>query len=304
MQPGFVRAVSLAAAVSCSALSAHAGVIGNFNLALTGSLTSTSEVEGRAFIGGNLQGSASNYGTMLFPRPAFLGTDVLVVGGNITATGVNVEAGNLRLGGIRTGFANFNGGGSQINDPTVAAMVPTVAAELASTSAFLAGLAPNSSVQLPMGQPGPAIFNAAPSGPDNIAVFSISAASLFGNGLVQQIELNANGASSIIVNVTGASVLHNGGNFVGGWTSQFARAHAMWNFVDATSITVDRAFYGAMLAPGAAITNSTVIEGSVFASSMIQNGEVHLPNYQGFIPAPGAAVTLAAGLLAFRRRRA
>lgn len=286
-----------------AAASASADVLHDWNLMVLGNHTSNSEVEGRAFIGGNLGGPASNWAIGLTPPSAWLGVDTLVVGGNITAGNINLNAGNLRLGGSNSANLNFNGGGSLILDPTVSQQVPAFASQLAGHSSALAGLAANSTLALPNGQPGAATFNANPVG--GVAVFNITGSSLFSNGLVQQIDLNVNGAASIVINVTGSSILYNGGNFVGAWNTNFARANVIWNFVDATNIQLDRAFNGALLAPNAHLTNSTNIDGSVFVSSFTQNGEVHLPNYTGVVPAPGAIALLgAAGVLARRRRAA
>ena len=72
------------------------------------------------------------------------------------------------------------------------------------------------------------------------------------------------------------------------------------------SITLDRNFNGAILAPLANLQNSTAIDGSVWVKSFTQSGEVHLPNFTQYttIPAPGAASLMAlGGLLIVRRRR-
>ena len=289
--------VSLALAGSA----ASASVLTQYNLIVAGNLDSNQEVEGRTFVGGNLSGPASNYGTMLTPPAAFLGTDVLQVAGNITAGNINMQAGNLRRAGSRSGNLNLNGGGSEIIDPSLVSLASSITLELNSTSTILGALTPDSSVSFPSGQPGAATFNATP-GADGLAVFNVTAAAVT-SGLIQQYDLNVNGASAIVINVTGASASFNAGNFVGNWTSQFARANVIWNFIDATSISIDRQFFGAVLAPGATLTNSTSIEGSVFVGAFIQRGEVHLPSYTGFVPAPGAIVLAAVALAPVARRR-
>lgn len=295
-----------AAVLGALASSAVAGssLLYEWNLIVLGDVTSTAETGGRAFVGGNLAGPASNWAYQLTPPAAWLGVDTLVVGGNITASNLNLQAGNLRLGGSPLGNINFNGGGHLISDPTVASQIPGMASELQATAASLAALETNSAVQIPQGQPGAAVFNAAPV--NGLAVFSITADSLFSNGLVQQIELNANGAAAIVVNVLGSNVVFNSGNFVGAWQSEFARANVIWNFIDATSIDLQRQFNGAILSPNAHLTNVTNIDGSVFVGSFTQNGEVHLPNYTGYVPAPGAAflVGVAAAITSRRRRAA
>ena len=284
--------------------SASASVLNQYNLMVMGNLTSTSEVEGRTFVGGNLGGPASNYATQLNPQ-AHLLIDTLLVGGNITAGNVNVNAGNVRRSGARFGNMNMNGGGTESVDAAVAGLVAPYSATLSNISSHLASLTTNSTVSLPGQQPSAATFNANPGGPSNLAVFSINASDLFSNGMVQQINLNANGASSIVINVYGGNVVYNTGNFVGAWHDQSVRATTIWNFVDATSIDLQRQINGAILAPNASLTNNTAIEGSVFiGGSFTQNGEVHLPGYEGYVPTPGTlALLVGAGLCACRRRR-
>ncbi len=272
-----------------------------WNLVVNGDLFSNSEVEGSAFIGGNLNGPASNYATML-NAGQYAGLDTLVVGGNMNAGNVNLQAGNARVGGAVNGNINFNGGGSLILDPTVSAIASSLAAEMTSTSAYLLGLAANSTVQIPGGQPAAAVFNANPDA-NGLAIFNIDGA-LFSNPFVQQIDLNANGATSIIVNVSGTNVNYNTGNFVGAWNTDGVRATTVWNFHEATSIDMDRAFNGAILAPMAHLTNSTILSGAVWVDSFDQKGEVHLPFFTGVIPTPGTLVAmLVAGFAARRGRR-
>lgn len=299
---GIVAGIAFAALAGGAA---NAGIWRDYNLVVLGNLNSTSEVEGRTFVGGNLGGPSSTYGTRLTPAAHWLGVDVLSVAGNVNvANQINLNAGNLRRGGARSGGLNLNGGGQDIIDPNLPTVVPGMAAELAAASQFFNALTPDSSVTLPGVQPGPAVFNATP-GQDGVAVFNISGASLFQNGLVQQIDLNTGGATQIVVNVSGAGIHWNSGNMVGNWLLPSVRANTIWNFFEATSLTFDRNFNGAVLAPMAHLTNTTAIDGSVFVGSMTANGEVHLPNYTGLIPAPGpVGVLVAGGLAAVRRRRA
>jgi choice-of-anchor A domain-containing protein len=289
--------VAGAIASSASATS----VLSDWNLIVFGNLNSTQEVEGRTLIGGNLTTGSSQYGTKLNPG-LFAGTDVLVVGGNINGGNVQIEAGNLRLGGSQTGNLNFNGGGSLINDPSAGNIALDARAEVLGLSSFFNTLTPNSTVSIPNGQPGPLVFNAV-ANVDGVAVFHVDGNQIFGNGLVQQFDLNLNGATSVIINVSGTSINHNAGNLVGNFNSANAST-ILWNFYEATTINTDRLLYGAVLAPDAHLTNSTVIAGSVAVNSFTQNGEVHLPNYNGYVPTPGTALLLAtAGLFASRRRR-
>ncbi len=303
----FVRFAAISAALATSLASAHASVFASYNLVVSGNLQNNSQdIEGRALVGGNLTGGAVTVGLRLSPASNFVGQSVLTVGGNINVSAINLQAGNVVRQGTRSGNLNFNGGGSGVQSDivsNVASIASGAASEIASTSAYLRTLSSNSSATFPNGQPGPVNFVATPSPAASIAIFNVSAANIFNNSLIQQYNLTTGGASSIIINVSGTTVNLNNGNFTGNWTSAFARAKVLWNFYEATSITLDRNFNGAILAPNAHLTNSTAIDGSVFVYSFTQNGEVHLPLYTGFVPAPGAIALMGLGGLALTRRR-
>lgn len=297
------RTLASVAALAAFTSISSAGILNQYNLIVTGNLTSQSEVEGRTLIGGSLSGSSSNYGVMLPPVPN-LGTDVLVVGGNLNAQNINMNAGNLRLGGSNnTQNLNFNGGGQLINDPSIVGIGAAIAAELTANSQALSQLAATNTVSFPSPQPGPLNFQCIPDS-NGLAVFNVPGSLVFSNNNVQSIDINFNGATNVIINVTGANINFTQGNFSGNFTSLFARSRVLWNFHEATSIDIGgKAFNGAMLAPSASLFSQGVNEGSVYVSSFTQFGEVHLPGYVGIVPAPGVAAFPIAVLLMARRRR-
>jgi choice-of-anchor A domain-containing protein len=298
MQNLCVRAGFAVAAVAVG--TANASIVNQYNQIVVGSLQTGQDTEGRAFVGGNLTGSAMQFGTHLLPDSSYLNVDVLQVGGNIGVNNLHMEAGNLRRSGSRSGTLDFNGGGQEFVDPAVASWVSAYSTELQAVSSHLAGLATNSTITGPTNQPAALKFFATP-GVNGVAVFTISAADLSSN-LVQQIELHGS-ASSYVINVTGTGMNFNAGNFVSSFQSQAVRATTIWNFVSAENITLDRNWNGAILAPFAHLTNTTAIDGSVFVESMTQNGEVHLPGYTGYIPTPGAVSLATLGLVTAARRR-
>lgn len=297
-----VRFYAAALAVGGMAMAAQAGVINDWNLVVTGNWTNNSQdVEGNAFIGGSFTGGSPTVGLRL-NAAAWAGRDSLVVAGNTSVSNINLQAGNFVRGGSLTGNVNHNGGGSTRVDNTLSIWGASISAELSALSGSLRNLAADSVAQYPTNQPSAVRYNATP-GADGIAVFSVSAANVFNNSNIQQIELSTGGASQIVINVSGTTVNFNNGNMVGNWATAFARANVIWNFYEATSITLDRNFNGAILAPLAHLTNSTAIDGSVFVRSFNQSGEVHLPFSTVTVPAPGALALMGVAAVAAGRRR-
>lgn len=280
-----------------------ASVVTQWNLIVLGNLNNSSQdIEGNAWVGGNFTGGSPTVAKNLTPASNFLGQTTLAVAGNVSVGNLNMQAGNLRYGGSFSGNFNANGGGNRAQQASLVSQVAGFAADLNGLSGFYKNLAANSTVTAPNGQPGAVTYNANPV--NGLAVFNVAANSVFNSNLIQQINLNINGASAIVINVSGTTVNFTNGNMVGSWTSAFARSKVIWNFHEATNIFLDRNFNGAILAPKAHLRNTTAIDGSVFVNTMQQDGEVHLPMFTGIIPAPGTLGALAvAGLFAARRRR-
>lgn len=275
--------------------SASAGILQDFSLVVIENVQSSPEVEGRTIIGGNLTGSFNAGSNTSIPANQLS----LIVGGSINAN-VNLNKGSLQYGGAQSGNLNNNSGGTITNAPF---NIAPVKAELEAGSAYFQSLTANNSVSIP-GSPGPVNFNVTTLAPGNVAVFALSGPALFGNGNVQQMDINLNGAQQVIINVSGTSINWGaGGNFVGNFVTNNVRARVLWNFYEATSITLNKNFNGALLAPYAHLTNSTSIDGSVGVKSMTLNGEVHQPTSLVPLPEPSTLVLAAGAFLAVLCRR-
>lgn len=86
----------------------------NFNLIVLKDMQSSSDVEGRTFVGGDLKGgSSSNY----FTAPGAQTGVALTVGGDVTGGTKNINNGGaLKVGGNLDSGANMNGGGQAFVD--------------------------------------------------------------------------------------------------------------------------------------------------------------------------------------------
>lgn len=268
-----------------------------WNLVVLGDLQSSSEVEGRTFVGGNLSGTSSNY-QISTPTPSPTGQPGLTVVGNVTGGVKNLNNGSGAVvgGNVESGF-NLNGGtqtvkvGGMISNTNVnqhvvqsglAASSPDFANGLATQgsvmagsmkalSTGLAGLSANSQMQVSGNR---ATFNAAPDS-NGMAVFSISGKDLDSIG---EIAFNLNGADTAIVNVSGSAITLND-NFLGGTAG--LGEHVIWNFDEAQALDQSTAWGGSVLAPWAAATTANYVQGSAVFGSLVQNGEMHLGTYTG-----------------------
>jgi choice-of-anchor A domain-containing protein len=131
-------------------------------------------------------------------------------------------------------------------------------------------------------------------------VFNVSASDLAGNS---NFKLSIPSGASALINVTGTSLTLNNGGREG-----FGGGNVIWNFVDATSLTLNNQV-GTVLAPKAALTVNSSLTGQVFAASFQGNNlGVGTPSYYSgatpqAVPEPGTMAVLGLGVLGMVRRR-
>lgn len=307
-----------------------------WNLIVLGDLTSSSEVEGRTFVGGNLDGNSSNY-QIKTPAPSSYDIPGLTVVGDVRggAKNLNNASGAVVGGNVTSGF-NLNGaaqtvqvGGTiantNVNQNTVTAGLASkpgfseglqqqkslLSSSMTDLSQGMAKLDSNSSVSFSGNR---ATFNAKPDA-KGVAVFNITADDL---NRIGEVQFNLNGADTAVVNVRGANIVLDD-NFLGG--TQGLGEYVIWNFADAKDLSLTTAWGGSVLAPGAAATTGNYVQGSAVFGSLVQNGEFHLGTFTGGytpptpndptgpkpVPEPGTWALMLAGLalvaLLLRRRR-
>jgi choice-of-anchor A domain-containing protein len=332
------------AALFGGAAAAHAApltaqqTLEQFNLVIFTDLVTSSDVEGRSWIGGNAQGG--NFVQRPLPTSNYAALTVL---GNLS--GNNADAGSVYVGGNIANFnvngnggtggavilgnasnSNFNGAvpsfiaGSTSGVNRNSGIAPSIASNatlqqisnaatstnfqsvMSGASSFIAGLSANSSYSIAPSFK--ATFNATPDA-NGVAVFDIlNDASFFAN--VNEYTFNANGATTIIINSDFAGGALNA-NFLGGQAVSLG-AQILWNFSAATALNFGSQWGGSVLAPLAHVTTLNNIEGALIANSAILRGEMHQQGFIGEIPAipePGTYALMLAGLAAvgFAARR-
>lgn len=303
------RASLIAAAVLLAPAAASASSLTDFLIVTSGNLHTTSHIDGSTMVGGNLQ--ATNwpvFGGHLQGAGAASTVETLTVAGSATGD-LHLQYGTMRVGGARAGHTNFNGGSSFVAEDfnSINARVASVVADLQSASAGYAAMAANSSIVNPHGNS--FTFQASPDA-NGFAVFSITDA-LFSNPNADFGISGVGASDTVVINVLGSTINFNH-NLTGAFSSLAERI--VWNFVDATQVTIGRRFDGTVLAMNAGVTlNNQDINGGLYAANASVFGEVHLRPFGGglppqelvVIPLPSGAALggLGLGLVALRRRR-
>jgi choice-of-anchor A domain-containing protein len=268
-------------------------ILQQFNVVDYTNFSSSSDIEGRAIVGGNVTGSSwTDYGNPTGTgqvAPPASNFQALTVYGNITGGNIDVNnSGNVNLVGTGSGFVDFNGGHLVTSTPPEA--LSSIETTLNAMSSTFAGLSANSTINAT--DFNDVKFNAVPNS-GNVAVFSVSAANLEN---YHSLELdNANSSDTIIINVTGTGSVDLSPNFIGnGSFTSLAGHNVIWNFSSSiTTIDFQSEWYGAVVATGATIENSSPIDGTVVADDIVATSEFHQWTYQGSVPCFAAGTGIA-----------
>jgi choice-of-anchor A domain-containing protein len=220
-------------------------------------------------------------------------------GGNINGNGTSTTNVYLPNSGDNNGNINnatVHYGAVSLTNP-LPTFASTIKTPLTNLSTQLEGLTANSTVS---SSNGTLTFNATPN-TSGQAVFNISASVLTGGN--ENVSFNANGATTIIVNVTcGGSncsiSLPSSTDFLNPTTNA---ADTIWNFYNASTLNFGAEFGGTVLAPDAAVANSSPIDGDLIANSFSGTGELHNYPFTGnlnfAVPEPASIALLGVGFL-------
>ncbi len=320
----FSRAFVLAGAMASCGVAAQAGsvsftdfsvvTIGAHNNASAGGLTTSADITGNAFVSGDVKGLA----TMAQDLPTVVNpaTDpryALTVAGNLNFSNyANIDDGySVQYAGSKTsGNFNFNGGGvlTYNSSGNLATEQKSLYSQVTSVSNTFGGMAATPVMTTTDGAGNVTYTYEGPA--KGVAVIDIASSVL--STFQRTLNLNMNGASSVVINVTG---LPSSGFTVANtfnWGGDFDDANAskiIWNFGTLTgTLETGNRFIGSILAPDANFGNGSYVDGSIFVQSYLNGaGEIHYANgghvvqYSGFnplaVPEPPAIILASIGTL-------
>jgi choice-of-anchor A domain-containing protein len=248
-------------------------ILQTFNAVVAGDFALRSDVAGPVVVGGNLTGGQGDFYGQHLPAAGstFGGYSTLAVYGDVKNARYNVNSGTVNVAGRAIGSVSL---GNRVNyGATMPYSFGAIWSTLTAASVGLSQLAPAAQAPLPAAGTNNAVLNAvigSVPGQSNVAVINITAQQL---ASYPDVRVNLNGATTVIVNVTGSSFtghpnIHNNQNDF--------MYNVIWNFVDATEIDFGATGWaGTVLAPKAEITTQNPIDGTVIAASFDGTSELH-----------------------------
>lgn len=276
----FKTSLAAAAVLAAGGLISYAdvnSVLAQWNVITSGDLSQVTDIGGNAYIGGNV-GDQNSFTTAAVGSSAIPGSEVsFAVAGNIASGNpVNVNGGSVVVGGAIEGgrIINLNGGSGATktqNDPSGLPASPVSA--VAGASQYWSTQVANSTVtQLGNGQ---LSFNR--GGGNSLSVFNVNASlfssSTYNGNNVQGYTLGGSGTGDILINING-NLSGVANNFLSSFSS--LGGHILLNFYNATSVMLNGAIYGYVVAPDATVTENNAIQGGVMAQTLNLNGQVEL----------------------------
>ncbi len=257
----------------------------DYNVLVFGNFTSANTDTGGALAAGNTI-NITNYTVVSNALGGALPTYTLVGGGDVQATNGQLSQGSV-YDPVAGGLSNFTiVSGSVNNTPPSPIDFVSVQSQLSAESTQLAGLASNGTAVL-------AFSTLTLTGTSNTSnVFSVTAAQLSGN---TTINIVVPVGSTAIVNVSGttgstttAQISFNGHTINGNATDPSVQ-NLVWNYDQATGLTLSGGVIGTVLAPFASVTGGfTQLSGQLIAQSYSGNTEFHNFVFDGQLPASDA----------------
>lgn len=285
--------------------------VGSYNLILQNDLQTNAEVEGSAFIGGDINGNTIVFGAALSSDP---NVDAVTVVGNISPK-LTIENGhNVVYGGSAPNGFNLNGGGSEIDNisqSVLASEFNSIYDQVISDSNYFSNLETTGSFD-GSDQNNKLITANETSG---LNVININASDLSNGG---ELDLSQTPDVPVVINVIGGGdlvITTKIGNKGAGLQGDSLASLVLWNFNTATSIAFQSdGWVGSILAPYADVSSSTGhLEGALAAKSYSGNVELHnslfaytpptstTPSTE--VPAPAGLALIGLGILFITRRK-
>jgi choice-of-anchor A domain-containing protein len=251
-------------------------LLSEWNVVTAGNLEMVNDIQGAAYVGGNV--TVPNSFNVATGNSAIPTSEIsLAVGGNIEAGGnIQVNGGSVVAGGTISSTINMNSHGTQTQDDP-AGLPASPVAQITSASQYWSGLAANSSTAVADNEQ--LDFNCAAN--SSLAVFNVSASMMSGSAYHGFTLMPSSATGDVLINVnaqaTGGVVNWTTGSFLSQFNTPYWDGRVLFNFYNATSVTLSGLIGGYVVAPNANVIEDNNIDGGVMADNLTVNSEVDLP---------------------------
>lgn len=289
-----IKFFSISSFLLCLSCPVNAGsfVLQDYNVVTIEDFETSSHVDGKVFVGGDLIAN-SKIGVGEHIDSAYIGASLQVAGQVTGKNGISVH-GTMEVGDSNTvtTFDNdtrYKVNGQEIQNTNgvstnsdLTTLTTNYKNELEQASVTFQNMESNGTVSYSEQKKNTLQVDESLSTGD-YAVFDLDDMnSFFSNTANQEAEILANNISDIagiIINVGGTTIDQAQNNNMLGTIFTDWGQKILWNFYEATTITLSaNNFMGTLLAPLATVTAMGNIDGSVGAYSLITNREIHLDN--------------------------
>ena len=296
-------ALSISAlATPVAAATVDAGeIISSFGLVALNNLTASSETMVRAYVGGDLQSNGYTVNNNRIGNASIDGVSgALIVGGNVSGNDINVLDGDASVGSV-TGTINVVSGNSLNTGVSVAADDVTDA--LQDLSIELSGMATTSGAVLNAADQNLMSIQSGTASGSDFAVLNVAEA--YENFLSTGTITSVANSGTLIVNVPGETVMIQANANAGD-------SNVLFNFYEATNLTVNSTFDYGILAPLADLmlqgggTNTVVVGYNVTQRTEVRGSFTGTLPSVAPVPLPASGLLLLgaiAGTTVLRRRK-
>ncbi|MFT2090604.1 choice-of-anchor A family protein [Paraglaciecola sp. 2405UD69-4] len=289
--------------------------VGTYNLILKDDLSTSSDIEGRLLVGGNINmsGKSLDVGSHLATDSS---VDAVVVVGDITANDVKAQTGNIVYGGS-AGSTNLitnsaTGIVEQKDQAVLQAEFDNIWNSVEADSAYFASLEANANFD----SSGMNQKYLEASSATELTVYNVSTDEI----LSGDVYFSESPSVPVVINVDITGLTELTLNSKAQFTNETDRTMVLWNFFSTDQTVTDISFNGdgwrgSVLAPYANISSSTgALEGGVAALSYSGSVELHNDLYSYTpptstttpateVPAPAGLALMGLGLLFITRRK-
>lgn len=253
---------------------ASSSALTDYNLILSGDFNvsgGSGHIEGKSFIGGSLQqGSIFSDGVKVVGD--LNDVSIQVQNGSLDYQGANNmgSAGSLAVCGGRTCL-------NHVTDGSLSAEKTSIFSQLQAESDFYKGLA-GSANTLITGDNNNKTLKYTGSATD-LVIFNMTSTQFLSTN---SWNLDFGTALNVLVNVSGSTI---GGSIgqSGNLANDANASKVLWNFYEATTVSLQREWYGSILALNATVNTNSNVTGTLAAKSYIGNAEIH-DGYWSYIP--------------------